>query len=98
MKSWATRIALEFHLHACGAPCDFPTLSQAFQLPPSNCFSLALHEIVVVGFATVANKICGTHQRCRASSNLFHFGNVIGHRSRVDEYMLVEPFVSVVSN
>ena len=89
---------VQFNLHTCRASRDFPTLPQAFQLPLSIWFSLALHVIVIVGFATVANKICGTHQRCWASSNLFHFGDIIGHRSLVDEQMLVEPFASIVSN
>ena len=45
-----------FHLHTFRASRNSPSLLQAFYLPLPSILSLALHEIIVVRFASCANK------------------------------------------
>lgn len=86
-------------IHARSATSDLSTLLQAFQLAPSFGLLLALHVVIVVGPAAVANEEGRAQQRGRGGTDLLHLRDVIGHRSRVVEEVLVEPgHDGVISN
>ena len=53
-------------------------------------FSLAKHEVVIVGSASVADEVSGAEERSRGGADFFDFGDVLGHGGRIDQDMLVE--------
>ena len=56
-------------------------------------FGLALHEVIVVGFASCTDKVCGAHQRRRAGADLLDWWYGVWERGGVDEDFLVEAVV-----
>lgn len=76
--------------HAGGTPRDLPSLLEAVCLAIAVRLGLAVHEIVIVGFASCTNEEgCGEERR-RGGPDFLDLGDRIGERSRVDEHLLVE--------
>lgn len=78
-------------IHTSCAARHLPAFLEALDLPASVRLVLALHEVIVIGLAPVADKVGRTHQWCGCGTNLLHLGDVIRHGSGVHEDLLVEP-------
>ena len=79
------------NIHASRTARHLSSLLQTVQLSAPVRLVLALHKVVVVGLAAVSDKVRRAVQRRRRSTDLLHLGDVIGHRGRVDQHLLVKP-------
>ena len=79
------------NVHARSAASNLPSLPQALEFALSFGLGLALHVVIIVGSAAVADEVGRAHQWRGTSSDLIDLGDVVGEGSGVDEVALVEP-------
>lgn len=83
--------SLIVNIHTSRTAGDLPSLLQALDLPAPIGLGLALHKVIVVRLAPVSDEVRRAHQRGGRRANLIDLGDMVGHRRRVDQDMLVEP-------
>lgn len=76
--------------HARGTARHLPPFPQAVGLARAVGRGLALHEVVIVGFAAGADEEGGAEQRGGGGSDLLDLGDRVGEGRGVDEDLLVE--------
>lgn len=89
VPSWL--IERESNIHACRASSDLPSLLHAVQFTPTVSLCLALHVIIVVGSTSGSNEVGCAKEGCGSCAYLLDLRDMVRHRSRVDENMLIEP-------
>lgn len=78
------------NVHASGTARDLATLLQAIELPAAIALVLALHKVIVVGLAALADKVGGTEKGCGSGAELLDLRDVVRHGRGVHEDFLVE--------
>jgi hypothetical protein len=78
------------NVHASSTACDLATLLQTIELPAAIALVLALHEVIVVGLAALADEVGRTEKGCRCGAELLDLRDVVRHGRGVHEDFLVE--------
>ena len=76
--------------HTRSTSRDFPSFFQTVRLSLAVGFGLAVHEIVIVGFAAGADEEGGGEERSGRGADFLDFGDGVGEGCCVDEDLLVE--------
>lgn len=80
--------------HARRTARNLPSFLQTFRLALAVGLGFAVHEIIVVGFASCADEEGCGEERGGGGADLGDFGDGVGERSGVDEHLLVESGLS----
>ena len=78
------------YIHTSRTAGDFATLLETVQFSSAIGIGLALHVVIVIGTAAVSDKERCAHKGSGCGADFLDFGDVIWHRRRVDEDVLIE--------
>lgn len=78
------------YVHARRAAGDLAAFLQAVKLPTAIGLVLALHKVIIIGLAAVADKVGRAQQERGCGTDLVNLGDVRRHRRRVHQQLLVE--------
>lgn len=78
------------HSHTSRTSRNLSSFPHAFEFPAAIRFGLAFHVIIIIIFATRADKICSAHQWRRRRADFSDFGDMVWQWGGVDEECLIE--------